>query len=468
MRFVDILRGTVLTAMLFVSVGMASPQVPPAEIPGQAIVRFSPGAMPDSILLNVNANVVDSLHGSRTFLIAFPPHVPVQNIINALSQFPEVAFAAANLAVGLPEVLQISQGFTDQQAESFNAGSSPTRYYNQASDYGLGFDSAQLFTDGAGTIVAVIDNGIATQHPLFDQCLLPNGYDFVDNDTDPSEVTGEAYGHGTFVSGLIHLGAPASKLLPLRAFGPDGFGNLFAITKAIYYAIDSGAAIINMSFGVSIPNTALETAIADAHAAGVTIVAAAGNNGDTSLMYPAAYPGVIAVSALDTAEQLAAFSNHGAYIDLCAPGENLYSSMAGDYLWGTWSGTSFAAPLVTAACALLHAESPTLSPDAVATELFATARRELLSGTVSPPDPRFGMGAVDAFSALVDLHRGDVNLSNDVDVADLTSLVDLLFISFTPPPVTVRTADIDCNGTADVADLTKMVDHLFIDFNPFT
>ena len=461
MRVILLLLSSMLVSGL-PSTGQA--QSPPLEIPGEAIVRFIPEAVPESILVLVDAEIIDSLTSLYTFLVAFPDNIPVSVVIEALEQHPEVSFADANLRVGLPEILQMSQGFSDQQAEAYNEGSTPSPYYGQKTAYGMGFDSAQMISNGQGMTVAVIDNGIDLSHPLFDGRLHPAMYDFVGNDTDPSEEPGEAYSHGTFVSGLILLGAPGSQVLPLRAFGPDGYGDIFAITKALYHAVENQADLINMSFGVALDNIMLRTAVEDALASGVAVIAAAGNEGDSLPVYPAAYPGVITVTALDTLEYVAGFSNYGDHVDIAAPGVNLYSAWAGQYDWGTWSGTSFSAPLVSAVCALLKAEQPSLTPDDLTTEIRATARRTLAWGTVVPPDPFYGWGAVDAFSALVDIHRGDLDLSGLTDIADLTALIDLLFINFTPPPVTERTADLNCSGTVDIADLTALIDHLFINF----
>ncbi len=270
---------------------------------------------------------------------------------------------------------------------------------------------------GAGVRVAVLDTGVDASHPLLAGRLLP-GVDFVDGDTAPDDTgtrNDAAFGHGTHVAGIVATVAPGAKIMPLRVLDPQGEGNAWVLAEALLHAVDpdhnpltdDGAQVINLSLGTleraglmgtiarlvtcTPPETkALEADIADpgynddkarcTSRRGAVVVAAAGNNGSGSLrFYPAADSayGLISVAASTAAGELAGFSNRGNWIDLAAPGAAITSAVPGGY--GTWSGTSMAAPMVTGSVALMLARAPSLSAEGVKRCLVDNAAP--LSGT---------------------------------------------------------------------------------------
>ena len=314
-----------------------------------------------------------------------------------------------------------------------------------------------MTTGSDDVIVAVVDTGILSKHPDL-QGRLVAGYDFISDpasardgdgrDSDP-EDKGDLFGgpgqssfHGTHVSGIIAAstnnavgvaGATwQTKIMPLRALGIDG-GTAFDVTEAVRYAAGlpnvSGtlparrANIINLSLvGAPGENTssAEMAAIAQASAAGVIIVGAAGNDGSSLPAYPAAAPEVISVSAVDIQLQRADYSNYGSSIDLAAPGGFLGSdfngdgfadgilSIGGSDLGGTITyeylfanGTSMAAPQVAAVAALVLAANPSLSAADVREILESTARDLGPAGQ----DDDFGHGLVDAAAAVREAYR---------------------------------------------------------------
>jgi subtilisin family serine protease len=265
--------------------------------------------------------------------------------------------------------------------------------------------------------------------------LLP-GYDFVDGDSDPSEVgtpcpsgvtTGcnQGFGHGTHVAGLIALSAPNAKIVPYRVLDPDGVGNVWVLAEAMQKAIDpdgnpatdDGAHVINLSLGTPLRMKVL-TSIAKlftceppddtdpllnfsnpgydndktrcANGIAPVIVAAAGNLGPgdpPAKEYPAAESvyGLIAVGASDASKHLASFSNSGSWVSVAAPGDAITSAMptsASATGYATWSGTSMAAPLVAGTAALLRAAQPELAPRDVVRKIERTATP--LTGTNIP------------------------------------------------------------------------------------
>jgi subtilisin family serine protease len=258
--------------------------------------------------------------------------------------------------------------------------------------------------------VAIIDTGVDANHPLLRNVVAP-GYDFTRNvagsASDLIDLTQStaaileqstaaileqnsvvtlnqstaaileqstaaileglpslpaAFGHGTMVAGLVHLVAPTAKILPLKAFNADGTSQLSDIIRAIYYAVDNGARVINMSFSVEEPSAALMRAVAYATNHRVTCVAAVGNRGREMVVYPAAYRNVIAVASTSNTDQRSVFSDYGdAVVTLAAPGETLITTYPGAHYAGV-AGTSFSAALVSGGVALMLDAFPGLTP----------------------------------------------------------------------------------------------------------
>ena len=166
------------------------------------------------------------------------------------------------------------------------------------------------------------------------------------------------FGHGTMVAGLVRLAAPGADLLPLRAFDAYGVGKSTHIVRAIYYAVEHGADVINMSFSMDQQSKAIAEALRYAREHGVVVVAAVGNRGSNSLVYPASDSLVVGVAASENDNALADFSNYGPNnADLVAPGVALISAYPGGYYAAGW-GTSFSTPLVAGAAALLRFGRP--------------------------------------------------------------------------------------------------------------
>ncbi len=244
---------------------------------------------------------------------------------------------------------------------------------------------------GAG-VVAVIDTGVDASQPVLQPVLVP-GYDFTrnqgggaDEKADLAQSTAAvldgqqpafvnqstaavldqstaaylnrpeyaAFGHGTMVAGVIHLVAPAASIMPLKAFKADGSGYLSDVLRAIHYATHNGATVINMSFSIAHDSRELSAAVTNAGRQGVVCVASAGNNGQNTLVYPAAYQSaVMGVASTSNFDQLSSFSNYGPNVAwVGAPGEGIITT----YPWGAWAatwGTSFSAPFVSGTVALL-------------------------------------------------------------------------------------------------------------------
>jgi subtilisin family serine protease len=183
----------------------------------------------------------------------------------------------------------------------------------------------------------------------------------------------EDFGHGTMVSGLIHLVAPTASIMPLKAFQSDGTAELSNIVAAIYCAVDHGARVINMSFSTTTKEPVLQQAIAYTTSHGVICIASAGNQGREMTVYPAGFQGVIGVASTNKNDLRSPFSNYDSdAIRLAAPGEALVTTCPGNNYAAVW-GTSFSSALVSGASALVTDVVP-LATSGYATQAFDQVR----------------------------------------------------------------------------------------------
>lgn len=261
---------------------------------------------------------------------------------------------------------------------------------------------------GAGVTVAVVDTGIDPKHPeLEGRVRLGTDFTF-----DPGwlgrrkdkDAALDDHGHGTHVAGIVGAAmgngvgiagvAPGVSLLGVKALNAQGKGSQWLVLKGVAHAVASGAQVVNLSLGGPIASSVERRFYEAVVRSGALLVAAAGNEGD-GVCFPAAYPGVLAVGAVDEAGALAPFSNRGLSLGLVAPGVGVLStSQQGRY--ELRSGTSMAAPFVSGAAALLWACHPDWSAQKVRATLLNSARDRGEAG----PDAQFGQGELDIVAAL--------------------------------------------------------------------
>jgi subtilisin family serine protease len=248
-----------------------------------------------------------------------------------------------------------------------------------------------------------------------------NGWNFMHDNNDVSDV----YHHGIHVNGIVGAeGDNANKVAGInwhcklaqgKIFDPDGTWEAGA--AATTYAADNGGRVTNNSWGDTVPGPQVYVdAIAYADSLDLLQVAAAGNQGDTNLFWPAAYAEFVSVASTDSGDALSWFSSHGSWIDMAAPGESVWNLWIGDsatYL----SGTSMASPHVCGAGALLRTVNPQLS------NLEARVTLRLMSDDIGTLgyDDSFGFGRLDIKKALdaaasIGLSTRDVNRPGSVDV----------------------------------------------------
>lgn len=321
-----------------------------------------------------------------------------------------------------------------------------------------GLPAAWDFAKGSPTVkVAVLDTGVDLRHPDLKDRIWTNpgeqpgdgvdndgngyvddvnGWDFVDDDNapEPDATKGslEGVNHGTLVAGIIGAAAGNAeggsgvnwnvKIMPLRVLNSAGSGSTASVDAAVRYAVAKGAKVINISFIGSGYSQTLANTLRLAHRAGVVIVAAAGNEGDTERggnlnahpEYPVCYKGqnnepiIIGVSSLDRAGRRSSFSNYGSdCVSISAPGENIYTTQVyrpefKDYAepYGSgWSGSSLAAPVVSGIAALISSMNPGIAPDEVRRVLMAQATNiDDINGTFAG---QLGSGKVDAAASVL-------------------------------------------------------------------
>jgi subtilisin family serine protease len=266
----------------------------------------------------------------------------------------------------------------------------------------LHLPEAHLLARGTDVAIAVIDSGIDVTHPELAGTIIGT--------FDALNSKEGAHPHGTGVAGTIAAhgqligAAPGARILAIRAFAAnpkDGADSTsFVVMRAISYAVQQHAQVINMSFaGPADP--LVQEALAACAARGIVLVAAAGNAGPNSPpLYPAADNHVIAVTATDSADRLFAASNRGAQISIAAPGVDILMP-APDDKYQVKSGTSFAAAYISGLAALLIDRNPGITPDGVRAALTATAHDLGPKGR----DDQFGAGLADARAAVEAVSR---------------------------------------------------------------
>ncbi|MEU9114091.1 type VII secretion-associated serine protease mycosin [Streptomyces sp. NPDC048483] len=274
---------------------------------------------------------------------------------------------------------------------------------------------------GQGVIVAVIDSGVNGSHPDLKGNVLP-GKDFTtggpgDRESKSNHGTSMSgtiagHGHGPAGSDGIKGLAPNAKILPLKYTNSDINGHHIgnaSFAKALRYAVDHGAKVVNMSFGAPGIDEDEKAAIAYAVKHDVLLVAASGNDGNNSLGYPASAPGVLAVGSVERDGTVAKTSNYGPQVLLTAPGADIRSAgVTSPY--GRGNGTSSATAHVSGTAALIRAKFPDLTAGQVANRLTKTALIPPGSGVSKVPDEHYGYGMVRPLRALTqDIPDGSKN-----------------------------------------------------------
>ena len=420
-----------LAGVLVAASGVSHAQVPPrggdATVAGEIMLKLKSTADLQPLLAKYPVTLVTGFGQRPLYKVKVVGRSTVARVIRSLLTEPSVQIAEPNPIHQNPEA----------RKNQFWAIGTEVEYREQWAPQAMRLPQALATATGAGVRVAVLDTGIDLGHPALAGRLLP-GYDYVDNDSDPSETGSSAnkgFGHGTHVAGLIALSAPDAKIMPLRVLDAEGSGNVWALAAALLHAVDpdgnpqtaDGAHVINMSLGTvnktkffNILSQILscnppddlnplhdmtDAGYADDKSRclannGAVLVAAAGNGGSgKEKQYPAAAAeyGLVPIAASAANQRLAGFSNFGGWIEAAAPGDFITSTVPGGG-YATWSGTSMAAPLAAGTAALVRSKFPGLSSKDLARRLERSSA--MLCGT--------DIRQIDAVSALSDTVPPDI------------------------------------------------------------
>ncbi len=312
------------------------------------------------------------------------------------------AFQAWEVTSGVPSVVV---GVIDTGCDIFHPDLAPI-LWNNPGEAGALRDSNQVDDDSNG----YVDDA--------------HGWNFVDNNNNLADV----YGHGTLISGVAVAAAnqvgviglaPNASLMTLRAGDANGFLSEDDVASALIYAADNGADIVNMSFGDEVVAPLLRDAIEYARSKNVVLVASAGNSSDNRINYPAGYETVISVGASTRDGYRASFSTYNSALDLIAPGDSILTASR-NLQWTYASGTSLAAPFVSAAAALLLSRDSTLNPSEI---------QNILCVSADPPpagngwDLEYGHGTLNADRALRTPRQAEVRILSPLDGASIADTI---------------------------------------------
>ncbi len=251
---------------------------------------------------------------------------------------------------------------------------------------------------GSGITIAILDSGVDGTHPDLAAQLVP-GWNFFDDNGDTSDVLG----HGTAVAGVAAAAsnngigiagvAGGARIMPIRITNATGYAYWSTTAQGLIWAADHGADVANLSLEGMAASSTMQTAANYFRSKGGTVIVAAGNAGTVDNTAPT--DTMIVVSATDSRDRIASLSSFGNFVSISAPGQSIYSTARGGG-YGTWSGTSMAAPMVAGTAALILAVRPDLSPTQVDSTLFASATDLGATGR----DIYFGYGRVNAAAAV--------------------------------------------------------------------
>jgi len=273
----------------------------------------------------------------------------------------------------------------------------------QPAAFQVGAPDAHMIATGHGVRVAVLDGGFDLDHPALAGSLEP-GFDAIDGDGDPTDagngfdddgdgIVDGGRSHGTFVSAMVLMAAPDSRIVPVRVRDDEGFGSNAEVVAGLEFAMNAGVDVINLSLeAAQAANSGLQAAVMEATSRGIVVVVSAGNSGDDSFGKLADTRGVIVVGAVDGLDEPADFTNTGESrrgLFTFAPGVDIYGPLGSSQM-GFWSGTSFSAGIVSGGAALILEVRPNCTNDEVLDAFdFSTDMAWEIDGT-----PMWGAGRI--------------------------------------------------------------------------
>jgi subtilisin family serine protease len=386
-------KGLALGIFLF-GVAPVCPSHADGTVPGYVLVKVKGGADVNALAATYGTTVEDAVPNRGVYRLHAPVLGEETAFASLLSGDSRVVWAETDTYADSPEVGGTQIHF------AFDKGRNPGGYVNQDAYQQVDLGRAQSLATGDGIVVAVLDTGVAFDHPALHGHLL-SGYNVLQPGQPPRDVpdgtANAGVGHGTMIAGILARLAPGARILPIRVLNGDGIGTMLDVAKGLQYAVTHGAKVINMSFGSIQPSSALNDTLDAAEAAGIVLVASAGNDNVNQPPVPASGHGTVAVASVGADNTKSSFSNFGSFIRVVAPGDGIRSAFW-DGGYADWAGTSFAAPFVAAEAALVFSVRPGLIASDVIELIRSTAR------SVDNVNPNYrgqlGKGVIDIQAAV--------------------------------------------------------------------
>ncbi len=395
----------------YASPGVTNPQVGKIKyVPGEILVKFRSG-VPQAVIQAFNrthrTQVLQKLPRLKAMRLKLPSGMDVSRAAEVYGRNPDIEYAEPNY-IYHPYASPNDSMYSEQWAlEKINMES-----------------VWDLEKGNTGVVIAIVDTGVQWDHPDLSGKIWDNSDEIAGNGTDDDnngyidDVRGwdtadadnnpaDSYGHGTHCAGIAAAQTDNSigisgvawncRIMPVkidsmvweRAF------TAAACAEAITYAADNGAQVISMSWGGPADSSAIRSALEQAHSQGVVLIAAAGNSNDDFSGYPAVYHNVISVSATNCNDNKVYFSTYGVFVDVAAPGADIYSTYTGSS-YASFSGTSMAAPHAAGLAALLISHNSALNNEQI--------RQILHNSSDDKGDPGwdvyYGYGRINASQAL--------------------------------------------------------------------
>lgn len=451
--------GFIVVALLLLTAGVAltATRAGGDYVPEQLVCGTISPTYIDSVNAQYGTSIISYLPQLECYLLQTQPGQNADSLAAIITTNPLVLYCTPNYYTDAPEPVQGSQPFID-------AVPSTEKFTEQTAGTQLQLAATQTTSTGANVRVGVIDVGVSLSHPALGNSTM-TGFDYVDGGPANDPAGGAASGHGTFVAGIIHLVAPKAQILSYRVMDTTGRGTGFTVAEAILQAVADSCNVINLSMVMTGKNGSADAAIEYARNHNVMVVAAAGNDSTNVERFPGSDSYVLGVAAVDSTLHKASFSNYNGKVDLCAPGQDIYAPFL-DSSYAYWNGTSFATPFVAGVAAIILSRRPAMQWS----ELFnAMTNNAVNIDTLNPSyagDLGDGMVNPTAVLASLGIICGDIDQDAvGPDVADLSRLIDYLYISMTPLAVP-GLADVDGQRGIDISDLSRLIDRLYISFAP--
>jgi len=397
------------------------------HVPGRLLVRFRPGVASehaDAALRGVNGRAVRELPGIDVGVVELPAEADEATVARALSLLPEVEFAELDRILPAEQLIPNDPWYGDPNSWSLVKINGP--------------DAWAISTGSSSVIIAILDTGVYGMHEDLAAKMVP-GWNVYDNNADTNDV----YGHGTAVAGTAAASsnngvgvasvAWGCSIMPVRISAADGTATISAVADGLSWAANHGARVANVSYKATGSSTITRAAKYFQSKGGVVTVAAGNDGGFTSLQDD---PYILTVGATDSWDNMYSWSCYGNNQDLVAPGNVETTTVWGGY--GIKGGTSFAAPIVAGAAALVLSVNPNLTPGQVQDTLKQSADDLGAPGW----DPSYGAGRVNLARALNMTPVGDGG-------AD-----------FVPPSVTITSPSDGASASGAVSVLVNATDNV--------